>query len=86
MKFTAPVHALAHRLVGFQSSTLRVRIEEWRDGCAWIVTADLLDAGTSLVLDISKVEFTAETQEALVGLGIMKGGVASARNLKGARS
>lgn len=43
--------ALASGLRGFRSSSLRVRVLEVRDGCAWVVTADLLDAGTRLVLD-----------------------------------
>jgi hypothetical protein len=43
--------ALASGLLGFRSSTLRVRVLELRNGCAWIVTADLLDVGTRLVID-----------------------------------
>lgn len=52
----APFYALASRLVGFPSDRLRVRVSEVRDGCAWIRTADLLDAGTPLVLDVSQIE------------------------------
>lgn len=49
-------YALAHRLVGFRSTTLRVRVLERRAGYAWVITADLLDAGTRLVLDEAQVE------------------------------
>ena len=46
-------------LVGFRSSTLRVRLVERRDGYAWVVTADLLDAGTPLVLADRQVQEVA---------------------------
>jgi hypothetical protein len=51
---------LATGLVGFRSSTLRVRETERRDGYSWVVTADLLDAGTKLVLDESQVVTPAD--------------------------
>jgi hypothetical protein len=54
-------YALATGLVGFSSSRLRVRVLERRDGCAWVVTADLLDAGTALVLDDAQVEPLPDT-------------------------
>lgn len=44
-------YALATALKGFKSSTLRVRVLEVRSGCAFVVTADLSDVGTRLVLD-----------------------------------
>jgi hypothetical protein len=40
----------ATSLIGFRSATLRVRVTERRDGYVWCRTADLLDAGTPLVL------------------------------------
>lgn len=48
-------YAIASGLVGFRSSTFRVRVTEQRNGVAWVMTADLLDAGTRLVLDASQV-------------------------------
>jgi len=48
-------HALATGLIGFRSSTLRVRVIEIRDGYAWVITASLLDVGTKLVLDASQI-------------------------------
>lgn len=48
-------HVLA-TVVGFRSSELRckvLRIDE-RSGNVWVRTADLLDVGTPLVLDIEK--------------------------------
>ena len=59
-----PSYGIASGLIGFRSSALRVRLLEQRDGCVWVVTADLLDAGTRLVLD--EAQFTAES--ASVGL------------------
>lgn len=54
-------YALAFRLVGFPSSTLRVRVREIQHGRYAIVhTADLLDAGTMLLLDIDKLEALEE--------------------------
>jgi hypothetical protein len=50
-------HLLASGLRGFASSSLRVRlVETLRDGSVAVVTADLLDAGTPLVLSPSQVE------------------------------
>jgi len=51
------MYAIATGLIGFSSDSLRVRIER-RDalsGCVWVRTADLLDAGTPLVLDAAQV-------------------------------
>lgn len=59
---TVNTHALAHNLIGFPCSTLRVmitRIDE-ASGNVWVRTADLLDAGTPLVLDIKQVESEEE--------------------------
>lgn len=53
-------YALATGLRGFRSDTLRVRVTEARDGLVWVVTADLLDAGTFLVLNASQVEALEE--------------------------
>jgi len=46
-------------LVGFRSTTLRVRVTERRDGYVWVRTADLLDAGTALVLRDDQVQEAA---------------------------
>jgi len=51
-----PTFGIAHNLVGFSKSSLRVRITEIRDGLVWCVTADLTHAGCPLVLDQSQVE------------------------------
>lgn len=56
MAQTSSSYFFAADLVGFRSSTLRVRVTERRDGYVWCVTADLLDAGTKLVLDEAKVQ------------------------------
>lgn len=56
----APYYALAHNLKGFASSTLRVIVNEQRDGLAWIRTADLLDAGTPLTIDEAQIERIGE--------------------------
>lgn len=48
--------ALASGLRGFPSSILRVRVERIEGSNVWVRTADLLDAGTPLVLDASQVE------------------------------
>lgn len=51
------MYALAHGLRGFGSDTLRVRVEEVRDGHAWVVTADLSSAGVPLTLRESQIEW-----------------------------
>lgn len=53
---TDATFALATSLIGFRTSTLRVRVIDRRDGCVWVITADLIDVGTRLVLDPSQVE------------------------------
>lgn len=51
-------YALATGLKGFgpNTSTLRVHVLEVRDGVAFVITADLADAGTRLVLNPSQLE------------------------------
>jgi len=51
-------YGFASGLVGFRCSTLRVRLLDRRDGLVWVRTADLLDAGTALVLN--EDQFKAE--------------------------
>ena len=56
---TLNTHAVAHNLRGFGlSTTLRVFVTriDVASGNVWVRTADLCDAGTPLVLDISQVE------------------------------
>lgn len=52
----AMTYAIASGLVGFRSSSLRVRVERTQGDYAWVRTADLLDAGTPLVLNASQLE------------------------------
>ena len=49
------MYALASGLVGFRSSTLRVRVTREEGPYVWVVTADLMDAGTPLTLDAAQV-------------------------------
>lgn len=49
-------YAIAHNLIGFRSSSLRVKVTRQEPGYVWVITADLLDAGTKMVLDPSQVE------------------------------
>ena len=59
---TPNTHAFAHNLIGFPCTTLRVmvtRVDEV-NGFVWVRTADLLDAGTPLVLNIRQVESEEE--------------------------
>jgi len=46
-----PFHAVAHNLVGFSSSSLRVIVTRQQGDYCWVTTADLQDVGTKLVLD-----------------------------------
>lgn len=57
-------YAVASGLKGFRSSTLRVKITRQEGQYTWVVTADLLDAGTPLVLDIAQV--TPEVSETVL--------------------
>lgn len=50
-----PYYALASNLIGFKRDTLRVKVVRSEGNYRWIVTADLSDAGTHLVLDSSQV-------------------------------
>lgn len=49
-------YAIASGLVGFKSDTLRVKVIRSEGDYRWVVTADLQDAGTKLVLDASQVK------------------------------
>lgn len=69
----ANLYALASGLVGFSSSTLRVRVTEIRDGYAWVVTADLLSAGVPLTLDASQIKRLDEASEIVVADWITAG-------------
>lgn len=57
------MYANAYGLVGFRSSSLRVRVVEQRDGYVWCVTASLLDAGTPLTLNASQIEMEWEWED-----------------------
>ena len=48
-------HVFANNLRGFRSSSLRVRITRIEGHDVFVVTADLLDSGTALVLDDSQI-------------------------------
>lgn len=54
---TIGFNGIATNLRGFGplATELRVKVLDVRDGCVWVRTADLRDAGTPLVLDASKV-------------------------------
>ena len=50
-------YGLASGLVGFPTSELRVKVTEAaRSGHIWVMTADLADAGTPLVLREEQVQ------------------------------
>jgi hypothetical protein len=53
---TPTTYAVASGLIGFRSSTLRVIVTRREGSYVWVRTADLLDAGTALVLDASQVK------------------------------
>lgn len=53
---TTTTYAIAHNLIGFKASTLRVIVTRREYGNAWITTADLLDAGTQLVVSETQIE------------------------------
>jgi hypothetical protein len=48
-------YGIATKLRGFQSESLRVKVTREEGKYTWVTTADLLDAGTHLVLDTSQV-------------------------------
>lgn len=56
------MYAIASGLVGFPVSSLRVKIERSEGRYVWVRTADLCDAGTSLVLDASQVSEERPTE------------------------
>lgn len=49
------MYAIATRLVGFRSDTLRVNVTRREGRYVWCTTADIQDAGTPLILDVSQV-------------------------------
>ena len=59
---TVNAYAFAHNLIGFASTTLRVKVTRVDEGqgLVWVRTADLQDAGTPLVLNIRQVESEEE--------------------------
>jgi len=66
-------YAIATGLRGFTSPNLRVRITRLQYDYAWVVTADIQDAGTPLTLDLSqlqpfKVQFVTSHKSGLVAL------------------
>lgn len=54
------MYALASALVGFTSTALRVRVTRLDAHYAWVVTADLADAGTALTLNRSQLSSIGE--------------------------
>ncbi len=57
------MYAIASGLRGFRSTSLRVRITRRDSGMVWVRTADLLDAGTALVLNASQVSEKATSYD-----------------------
>jgi len=53
-------YAVASGLVGFRSTSLRVIVTRRSGAYVWVVTADLLDAGTPLVLSPNQVVMEAD--------------------------
>ena len=53
-------YALAHNLIGFPCSTLRVKVTRLEGEYVWVTTADLLSAGVPLTLDVKQVESEEE--------------------------
>ena len=51
----ASYYALASNLIGFKNDTLRVKVVRSEGNYRWVVTADLSDSATNLVLDASQV-------------------------------
>lgn len=62
-----PAYAFAP-VVGFEISYIRVRVTriDERSNNAWCFTADLVDAGTPLTLDLDKLEWENETAEVMI--------------------
>lgn len=65
------MYALANNLRGFASSTLRVRVTrtDATSGNVWVTTADLLDAGTALVVTRAQVTALEGTCPDCLGQG-----------------
>lgn len=62
--FTPGTYAIAHNLIGFRSTTLRVKIERIaNESNINVRTADLLDAGTPLTLDPVRHQLENEVAE-----------------------
>jgi hypothetical protein len=59
------MYALASALRGFASSTLRVRVVREDERYAWVVTADLLDAGTPLTIDRAQLAVESDAIESV---------------------
>ena len=66
-----PAYAIAHNLIGFASTTLRVKIDRIEGEYVWVTTADLLDAGTKLVLDAGQVEYEDTTSDLMYKHGLV---------------
>ena len=62
-------YALATALKGFRATALRVVVTRREAGLVWVRTADLLDAGTSLVLKASQVSDLPEASATLTHRG-----------------
>ena len=58
------MYSIAHPVFGFRVSSLRVRVLRDMGTCCEVITADLSDAGTRLVLDKSKL--TAEVPSSVL--------------------
>lgn len=61
-----PSYALASGLRGFAADSLRVKVTRIEGAYAWVVTADLMDAGTPLTLDLSQIAFESEMDSCAV--------------------
>jgi hypothetical protein len=64
------MYGIANGLIGFPSTSLRVRVTREEGNLVWVVTASLLDSGTKLVLDSSQVvkDSPATTMAHVTGL------------------
>ena len=56
MSNSTPFYAIANSLVGFPRESMRVKVTRIEGDYAWVRTADLMDAGTPLTLDLSQIE------------------------------
>lgn len=64
-------YAIAHKLIGFSSSDLRVKVTRIDGQNAFVSTADLRDAGTQLVLDVSQIEYEKEIEVEMHKVGLV---------------